>query len=1284
MKIINFYSTFLLILLCVAGSRFAHAQTYCASGGSGGQDIVNVQIGTINNSSTCNQTAGAGSVPGSYSNYVDLAAPDLMQFKTVPFSIGVAYCTGFQSVTTSIWIDFNHDGSFGEGELAYRSGSVFEPNHTVTGTITIPGGALLGPTRMRVITAATGFADPCGSYNGGETEDYTVTIVSPPFCNGAPAPGNTLASQTTTCLNGTIDLSFSSSSALNSGDAVGFTYQWFNNAGPIAGATNPTYTATITTADNFYCQVTCSQSGQTGQSAPIAISLTPFYACYCASAATNTTGADIFNVTAGTLNNTSDLSQTGGPGSILNRYSNYTTLVAAPVFNQQATIPFSIQVSGNSGNASTSIWIDYNQNGIFENPAERVYQTSQPNSGNHTVSGSFTIPLSAATGVTGMRVVTNAGQNPVGSACDNYGEGETEDYVVNIGEVPACSGDPIQTKTIATQLPVCPEARYTFSLTPAIITVGNTYQWYNDGGLIAGATEETYTATITSADNFYCEVTCSNGSKTTRSIPVSVLTCYCTSTALSGPTLDVTNVTAGTLNHSTSFSQTGGPGSALGAYSDFTTVVDAPVFNQLATIPFSVSAGGTASYFYIAIWIDYNRNGTFESPGEFIHQVRGFQNLTTTGSFIIPKTASTGITRMRVITSIGLNPLNSACENYGQGETEDYLINIAPPPACSDSPLQLNAIATQNPVCPEVSFTFSLSPTILTSNNTYQWYNNAGPIAGATNETYTATITGPDNFYCEVTCPTGQNTTISTPVAVHGTFLYCPCTSASDNNSGSDIFNVSIAEINNSSDCGQTGGPGSIHNRYSDYTRLVAAPNLTIANAIPISVRTAACNSFGLSSTSVWIDYNHNGSFDAPGERVFFSSNNFSPDYTLTGSISIPETALPGLTRMRVISGNGGVGESACGGYSSGETEDYFVNIVVPICDGNVSLPTSATTNTQNVATKPLVSNGCEYVAKVVPTEGFTDATIKSWLETIPPFNYVPRHYEITPATNANTATGTVTLYFSQADFNAYNATISSGLLPTGPNDVSGIPNFQIIKFSGTSPTGLNYPGQPASIPSEENSWNTGDYTFVWNSINSIWEVTFPVSGFSGFIAKSNAQPLPVTLISFTGKVVEKSNELNWKTSSEVNFSHFEIQRSLNAKTFEKIGELASDEQRIYTFLDPNTPRGKAYYRLKMIDLDTKYSYSKMIAIGGDSEKSVVGNFYPNPSNGKVYIEINALKKGTWHITHYNVAGRVLSHKVKILQAGLNIIAIDKLSTGVNILKFDNGSISETRKVVRD
>lgn len=213
---------------------------------------------------------------------------------------------------------------------------------------------------------------------------------------------------------------------------------------------------------------------------------------------------------------------------------------------------------------------------------------------------------------------------------------------------------------------------------------------------------------------------------------------------------------------------------------------------------------------------------------------------------------------------------------------------------------------------------------------------------------------------------------------------------------------------------------------------------------------------------------------------------------------------------------------------------------------------------------------------------------------------------------------------------------------------------------------------------------NTGAYTFIWNEVNSIWEVTFPVSGFSGFFAKSTQQPLPVTLISFTAKAKEKDNELNWKTSSEVNFSHFEIHRSVNAVAFAKIGEQLPSESYNYRFLDSSAPTGSAYYRLKMIDRDGTFSFSKIIAVEHSAEKAIVGNFYPNPTTGKVTIEINAVEKGTWNITSYDLSGRVISSKTKILQAGLNKISVEKLNTGSNFIRFENGSVSETRKVIKE
>jgi gliding motility-associated-like protein len=88
-----------------------------------------------------------------------------------------------------------------------------------------------------------------------------------PPCSGTPAPGNTITSTTTPCLGNTINLSLQ-----NTIPAPGITYQWYNTAGAITGATAATYIATVTSATSYYCAVTCS--GNTGNSVPVAISPT--------------------------------------------------------------------------------------------------------------------------------------------------------------------------------------------------------------------------------------------------------------------------------------------------------------------------------------------------------------------------------------------------------------------------------------------------------------------------------------------------------------------------------------------------------------------------------------------------------------------------------------------------------------------------------------------------------------------------------------------------------------------------------------------------------------------------------------------------------------------------------------------------------------------------------------------------------------------------------------------------------------------------------------------------
>ncbi|MBK8846841.1 MAG: hypothetical protein IPO27_09995 [Bacteroidetes bacterium] len=237
-------------------------------------------------------------------------------------------------------------------------------------------------------------------------------------------------------------------------------YQWLLNGVEIFGATSASYTPTV--AGSYSLRVNNSGENCFGVSAAVVVTESPSVViaptsasicdgqsvtitsvsgggAYGASNATSTSDEEILGVTVGTLNNPSICGAVApGPGSLAFQYSNYTSGVgapAAPSLNAGATIAFSINIGTCGGifTSGCSIFIDYNQNGVWENPAERVAGTPAGTNGPYIFAGNFTVPATAKDGITRMRVInvengTSASIVPVGT----YGFGETEDYNVNI------------------------------------------------------------------------------------------------------------------------------------------------------------------------------------------------------------------------------------------------------------------------------------------------------------------------------------------------------------------------------------------------------------------------------------------------------------------------------------------------------------------------------------------------------------------------------------------------------------------------------------------------------------------------------------------------------------------------------------------------------------------------------------------------------------------------------------------------------------------------------------
>jgi hypothetical protein len=214
--------------------------------------------------------------------------------------------------------------------------------------------------------------------------------------------------------------------------------------------------------------------------------------------------------------------------------------------------------------------------------------------------------------------------------------------------------------------------------------------------------------------------------------------------------------------------------------------------------------------------------------------------------------------------------------------------------------------------------------------------------------------------------------------------VYCP--SSATYTSDMDLVNVTLGNINNTS--------VPIGSMYTDFTT-VAPTNLQPGMTYTISVS----SNFVPPSTysyaawlNVFIDFNRDGVFDttiASGERAYAgSSSSFN---TVTGNITVPFMASPGLTRMRVVlNENGNVNSTGpCGFYLWGETEDYTVNIIPPIPhDAGIAHMNSMGTYLPYYTTN---SQQPQFFIRNYGSDLLTNATVKVNINgTINSHNYAP------------------------------------------------------------------------------------------------------------------------------------------------------------------------------------------------------------------------------------------------------------------------------------------------------
>jgi hypothetical protein len=185
--------------------------------------------------------------------------------------------------------------------------------------------------------------------------------------------------------------------------------------------------------------------------------------------------------------------------------------------------------------------------------------------------------------------------------------------------------------------------------------------------------------------------------------------------------------------------------------------------------------------------------------------------------------------------------------------------------------------------------------------------------------------------------------------------------------------------------------------------------------------------------------------------------------------------------------------------------------------------------------------------------------------------------------------------------------------------------------------------------------------------------------------------PLPVVLSSFTGAPNKCDAVLQWKTSQEINSDKFVIEQSSNGLNFAAVSEVkaANNANGKSYQASVSQPSGIAYYRLKLLDRDGKFSFSPVVTVRTSCGSEDYLTVYPNPVSTNLTVSFHTTYKGTANLVLVNAVGQQLaSHKIKITTAANTInLDLNNYAPGMYMLYLadDSGTkIGVIQKVIKN
>lgn len=212
---------------------------------------------------------------------------------------------------------------------------------------------------------------------------------------------------------------------------------------------------------------------------------------------------------------------------------------------------------------------------------------------------------------------------------------------------------------------------------------------------------------------------------------------------------------------------------------------------------------------------------------------------------------------------------------------------------------------------------------------------------------------------------------------------------------------------------------------------------------------------------------------------------------------------------------------------------------------------------------------------------------------------------------------------------------------------------YSLINFSAAGPLNGNLPANKNYfISTIKVDLPAGHYMMLrWKDLNDLDDDHgLAIDDFSLTWSASNVAgptPMPVEMMYFKSALLGSKVQLDWATASEENSSHFDVQRSRDGLTFETIGSVASKGfssiKVNYTFTDEEALVGTSYYRLKQVDLDATYEYSKLLSVKRNGPSAI--SVFPTVTQEALNLELPFSPSETV-LQVYDKIGRVVSEKI--------------------------------------